>query len=65
MTASSYLQSAKIYQFPTGGRAALAGRRDETMPVENFAMPRIARVAAGGAWYHEEAIQTADRARKI
>ncbi len=65
MTASSYQQSAKIYQFPTGGRAALAGRRDEAMPVENFAMPRIARVASGGAWYHEEAVQTAERARKI
>jgi hypothetical protein len=64
MTASSYLQSAKIYQFPTGGRAALAGRRDETMPVENSVMPRIARVAAGGAWYHEEAVK-ADRARKM
>ena len=65
MTASSYQQSAKIYQFPTGGRAALAGRRDEAMPVENSATPRIAGVAAAGAWYHEEAVQTAERARKI
>ncbi len=65
MTASSYRQSAKIYPFATGGRAALAGRRDEAMPVENLAMPRIARVATGGAWYHEEAVQAAERARKI
>ena len=40
MTASSYRQSAKIYQFPAGGRAALGGRRDEAMAVENFAVPR-------------------------
>jgi hypothetical protein len=64
MTASSYLQSAKIYQFPTGGRAAVTGRRDETLPVGNPVMPRIARVAAGGAWYHEEAVK-ADRTRKM
>jgi Protein of unknown function (DUF2735) len=64
MTASSYQQSAKIYTFPTGGRAALAGRRDEAMPVENPAMPRIARVASGGAWYHEEAVK-AERTCKM
>jgi hypothetical protein len=34
------------------------------MPVENSAMPRIARVASGGAWYHEEAVK-AERGRKI
>ena len=65
MTASSYRESAKIYQFPTGGRAALGGRRDEAKLVENFAASRTAKVAPGGAWYHEEAVQTAERARKI
>jgi hypothetical protein len=65
MTASSYRESAKIYQFPAGGRAAPGGRRDETKPAENFAAPRIAKVASGGAWYHEDAVQKAERARKL
>jgi hypothetical protein len=65
MTASSYRESATIYQFPKGGRAALGGRRDEAKAVDNFAAPRIARVASGSAWYHEEAVQKAERARKI
>jgi hypothetical protein len=34
------------------------------MPVGNPVLPRIARVAAGGAWYHEEAVQAA-RARTM
>ena len=65
MTASSYRESAKIYQFPSGGRAALGGRRDEAKTVESFAGPRISRVSSGAAWYHEEAVQNAERARKI
>jgi hypothetical protein len=35
------------------------------MVVDNVAVPRIVRVASGGAWYHEEAVQKADRARKM
>ncbi len=65
MTASSNRQSATIYQFPKGGRAALGGRRDVAKPVENFAPARIAKVASGGAWYHEEAVQSAERARTV
>jgi hypothetical protein len=64
MTASSYRQSAKIYQFPEGGRAALGGRRDEAQAAENFAASRFAKVACGGAWYHQEAIEKAERVRK-
>jgi hypothetical protein len=65
MTTSSDLQSATIYQFPVGGRAALGVRRDQAMVVDSFAAPHIAKVACGGAWYHEEAVQKADRARKM
>jgi Protein of unknown function (DUF2735) len=65
MTTISDRQSATIYQFPAGGRAALGVRRDQVMVVDNVAVPRIARVASGGAWYHEEAVQKADRARKM
>jgi uncharacterized protein DUF2735 len=65
MTASSYRESAKIYQFPEGGRTALGSRRDEAKAVDNFAVPRSARVASGAAWYHEEALEKAERARKV
>jgi hypothetical protein len=62
MTANSNRGSAKIYQFPAGGRA---GRGDQARPVENFAASRVARVACGSAWYHEEALlQSTDRSPK-
>ncbi|MGZ8417303.1 MAG: DUF2735 domain-containing protein [Methyloceanibacter sp.] len=71
MTANTDRGSATIYQFPAGGRAGLgmrAGlgiRRAELKSVENFAAPRIAKVAAGSAFYHEDALQDAEPARKI
>lgn len=48
--------SAKIYQFPAGGRAALGGRSySEAKAIENT--PRVNEVICSGSWYHEEAIQ--------
>jgi hypothetical protein len=64
MTAHSFEGSAKIYQFPTGGRARREARRHEAKPVDDFAVPRIARVTSGSAWYHEEAIRDAQGTRK-
>ena len=50
--------SAKIYQFPAGGRAALGGRRTgEAKPAVEQASPRMTEVSVGGAWYHDAAIQ--------
>jgi hypothetical protein len=51
--------SAKIYQFPAGGRAALGGRRYDEKVVTDLASARVSEVAVGGAWYHEAAIQEA------
>jgi Protein of unknown function (DUF2735) len=65
MTANSNQGSAKIYQFPAGGRASLVGRGDEARAVEKFAVSRVAKVASGGAWYHEEAVRIAERARNL
>jgi hypothetical protein len=49
--------SAKIYQFPAGGRAALGGRRyDETKFAADQA-PRTNEAACSASWYHEAAIQ--------
>lgn len=57
--------SAKIYQFPVGGRSALAGRRqEETKAATDLASPRVTEVAVGGAWYHEAAIQDSKPVRE-
>jgi hypothetical protein len=57
--------SAKIYQFPAGGRSALGGRRYETSnTVTDPASSRVSEVVVGGAWYHEAAIQEAKPVRE-
>jgi hypothetical protein len=52
--------SAKIYQFPAGGRAALGGRRygevESTGTLGNY---RLNEAACSESWYHEAAIQEA------
>jgi hypothetical protein len=49
--------SAKIYQFPAGGRAALGVRRySENKPVDQYT-PRVNEAFCSDGWYHEEAIR--------
>jgi hypothetical protein len=57
MTTSTSGGSAQIYQFPPRGRFALNGR-NESQAAE--ALP-IVKVAAGSGWYHDAAIQEAER----
>jgi hypothetical protein len=48
--------SARIYQFPAGGRAALGGRRYGEAKTEFAAQP--ANLAdCSGSWYHAAAIE--------
>jgi hypothetical protein len=50
--------SARIYQFPAGGRSGVSARRQgETQAPAEITSPRVSPVAVGGAWYHEAAIQ--------
>jgi len=51
--------TATIYQFPVGGRSALAGRRHgKTGPAADLATsPRVNETISSGSWYHEAAIQ--------
>jgi len=63
MTTSSFGGTAKIYQFPKGGRAGLNADRYETKTTNAFAL-RFATVASGGAWYHEEAVRDEQHPRK-
>lgn len=60
MTANSHRETAKIYQFPVGGRAALRADARVVAPSEDLATPpRASRVVFGGSWYHDAAIQEA------
>ena len=57
--------SAKIYQFPAGGRSALGGRRyQEAKPVTDLPSSRVSEVAVSGAWYHDAAIQDTQPVRE-
>ena len=51
-------RSAKIYQFPAGGRTALGGGRryGETKAVTEFAEPAVNLADCSGSWYHAAAI---------
>ncbi|MFL6817832.1 MAG: DUF2735 domain-containing protein [Bradyrhizobium sp.] len=64
MTADFDKGSAKIYQFPAGGRAALAPSRGSGTgsTVDPALLPINEAVCADG-WYHEAAIQEAKPAR--
>jgi Protein of unknown function (DUF2735) len=56
--------SAKIYQFPAGGRAAFGPRRLENANVAaDRSASRVNEVACGDSWYHEAAIQESTRER--
>jgi hypothetical protein len=57
--------SAKIYQFPAGGRSAAGGRRhEETKSAIDLASSRISEAACGDGWYHEAAIQESNPVRE-
>ena len=48
--------SARIYQFPTGGRAALGGRRYGEAAT-GFAAPPANVAICSDSWYHAAAIE--------
>ena len=60
MTANSDRVSAQIFQFPARGRFASAESHDEKSAA-NMTSPRVARIAMGSGWYHDQAIQDAER----
>ena len=49
--------SAKIYQFPAGGRAALGGRRYSDAKTDLAAAPRMNEALCSDSWYHQAAIE--------
>ena len=57
-------ESAKIHQFPAGGRAGLGGRRyGETKAVTEFAEPAVSLADCSGSWYHAAAIEESQPGR--
>jgi len=52
--------SATIYQFPVGGRAALAGRRygETRLPADHALLPANASICSD-SWYHQDAVDDA------
>jgi hypothetical protein len=57
MRTSASLPSAKIYQFPVGGRRAVPGFRADSKLATEQPAPRMAITG----WYHEAAIEEAKR----
>lgn len=58
--------SAKIYQFPTNGRiAGDVTRREATKLAADISSPRAIEAALGSGWYHEAAIEEAQRAKSV
>ncbi|EGP08054.1 MAG: DUF2735 domain-containing protein [Afipia sp.] len=53
MTPNSTQPTAKIYQFPVGGRSGLT-RAEPAKPMFDYAV-------SGAGWYHEAAIEDAKR----
>jgi Protein of unknown function (DUF2735) len=49
--------SAKIYQFPAGGRAALGGRHYGDAMADIANAPRVNEALCSDSWYHQAAIE--------
>jgi hypothetical protein len=61
MTGKLQRESAKIYQFPAGGRAGLEAERNALRNSADPTEPR-ADIVFGGGWYHDEAVKEAELA---
>lgn len=55
MKAAIEAPSAKIYQFPPGGRRSLQG--SALKAASDVLVEQSAKVVCGGGWYHDEAIK--------
>lgn len=57
MTMNHGSGSAKIYTFPTGGRAGVRGRQPEDKLMAEMAALGLTKSVLGSSWYHEAAIK--------
>jgi hypothetical protein len=56
--------SAIIYQFPLKGRRVAGVHHEAYEPEANVIPPSGAKILSGSNWYHDDAIQEAERLRK-
>lgn len=61
MTTNVPAGTAQIFQFPPRGRFALNARDGSNKA--SFQMTPAVRIASGSAWYHDAAIEDAERSR--
>ena len=64
MTTVSGRESARVYQFPTKAAAATRRQSQGGQFATDVTAPRMPTVEFGSAWYHEAALQDAERSRK-
>ena len=64
MNTNFYRESATIYEFPAGGRAAFGSLRDASKPAADITSLCVPKTVFGSGWYHEAAVEEAERARK-
>jgi hypothetical protein len=62
MNPSFNQESARIYQFPAGGRSGLGALRHDEIKTSADLASRVS--VAAGSWYHEAAIQEAKPVRE-
>jgi hypothetical protein len=62
MTAQSLRQTAKIYTFPSGGRAPPSRYRDTGtfVPSRVAAPQREPKIVYGSSWYHQAAVDESE-----
>lgn len=56
--------SAKIYQFPTGGRASVNSQSGRASAISGFGS-QIVSEATYGSWYHDEAIRESQQPKMM
>lgn len=49
--------TAKIYQFPAGGRASADNPRHNVQPVQQQAAAHFQAIDFGESWYHQAALE--------
>jgi hypothetical protein len=64
MSESFRQESAKIYEFPGKIRAAASARRRDDKTADILRLQQAPVVEFGSGWYHEAAVQEAERPRK-
>jgi uncharacterized protein DUF2735 len=56
MTTQQHRESAKIYEFPVGGRSGRNVNRDTARSTVEAAPVRVPKIEVGSSWYHGAAV---------